>query len=171
MQQTVHQFRVKTVSDIEVSMDAYKGKVLLIVNTASECGFTSQFENLVNLKDFFKDEPFEILAFPSNDFGRQEPLDNDGIARFCDIKFKVNFPVFAKIKVRGKTTHPLYRFLSDKKLNGKINASPRWNFHKYLVNHKGEVIDFFYPFTKPDSSRMKKKIKKALAQVTSLESV
>ncbi len=164
MQKTVYQFSVKTALDVEVSLDAFKGKVLLIVNTASECGFTPQFDNLVKLKDYFKDEPFEILAFPSNDFGKQEPLENMGIARFCEVKFNVNFPVFGKIKVRGKSIHPLYNFLSDKKLNGKVNASPRWNFHKYLVNHKGEIVDFFYPFTKPDGSRIKKKIRRIIMQ-------
>lgn len=166
MDNTIYQFRVKTGIDTEVKMDVFKGKVLLIVNTASQCGFTPQFKELIALKEYFKDEPFEILAFPSNDFGNQEPLENEEIIEFCEVNFGVNFPIFGKMKVRGKHKHPLYDFLSDKKKNGKVNAEPRWNFHKYLIDHKGEVTDFFYPFTKPDSSRIRKKIKKILADAT-----
>ena len=165
MNNTIYQFRVRTGLGAEVQLDAFKDKVLLIVNTASECGFTSQFKELVQLKNFFDGDPFEILAFPSNDFGCQEPLNDEEILKFCETNYQTNFPIFSKLKVRGKNIHPLFSFLSDKKKNKHISASPKWNFHKYLINHKGEVVDFFYPFTKPNSSKIKKKIRKILADM------
>jgi glutathione peroxidase len=97
-----------------------------------------------------------------DDFGGQEPLEGFALGDFCEKNYGVGFPVFEKIRVRGEYAHPLYKFLSDKKLNGAIGASPRWNFQKYLLNASGEVVDFFYPFTKPNSSRIKKKINKLL---------
>ncbi|MFD1631269.1 glutathione peroxidase [Pseudopedobacter beijingensis] len=160
MENTIYQFRVRTALGLELTLDAFKDKVLMIVNTASECGFTPQLEGLAKLKEFFKNEPFEILAFPSNDFGGQEPLEDLEVVKFCETKYKTNFPVFSKIKVRGQNIHPLYSFLSNKKQNGKVSTSPKWNFHKYLINQKGQVVDFFYPFTKPDSSKVRKRIKK-----------
>lgn len=170
MENTIYQFRVRTGFGTEVQLDAFRDKVLLIVNTASECGFTSQLKELVQLKIFFDNEPFEILAFPSNDFGGQEPLDDQEILKFCETNYQTNFPVFGKLKVRGANIHPLFSFLSDKKKNGVTGVSPKWNFHKYLINHKGEVIDFFYPFTKPNSSKIKKKIKKIMAEMGVIKS-
>lgn len=170
MENTIYQFRVRTGFGIEVQLDAFRDKVLLIVNTASECGFTSQLKELVQLKTFFDNEPFEILAFPCNDFGGQEPLDDQEILKFCETNYQTNFPVFGKLKVRGANIHPLFSFLSDKKKNGVTGVSPKWNFHKYLINHKGEVIDFFYPFTKPNSSKIKKKIKKIMAEMGVIKS-
>lgn len=160
---SVYGFTVEQLNGEPISLDRFRNKVLLIVNTASECGFTPQMENLVKLKNQFADADFEILAFPSNDFGGQEPLEADGLGAFCE-RFNTNFPMFAKIRVRGPYAHPLYQFLSDKKRNGKTNSSPRWNFHKYLIDRQGRVADFFFPFTKPDSSRIRKKIAHLLAQ-------
>ena len=147
------------------ALSAFKDKVLLIVNTASDCGFTPQFKELQALVEEMG-EGFNVLAFPSNDFGRQEPLDGTEISDFCTVKYGVTFPVFDKIMVRGSQANPLFKFLSDKKLNGRVNAPPRWNFHKYLINKKGEVVDFFYPFTKPNSSKVKKKILRLLKETT-----
>ncbi|WP_306552286.1 glutathione peroxidase [Daejeonella sp.] len=159
---SVYQFTVQRLNGTETNLLDYKGKVLLIVNTASECGFTPQLKDLEKLYKDHEGDDFEILAFPSNDFGGQEPLEGAAISTFCEINFGVSFPVFDKIRVRGEYAHPLYKFLSDKKLNGSVGASPRWNFHKYLINKEGEIVDFFYPFTKPSSSRIKKKINKLL---------
>jgi glutathione peroxidase len=117
---------------------------------------------LATLKDEFKDKDFEILAFPSNDFGGQEPLEGDAIGAFCE-NTGANYPVFDKIRVRGPYAHPLYKYLSDKKQNGKIKSIPRWNFHKFLINKEGLVTDFFYPFTKPTSGKIRKKISRLLS--------
>lgn len=159
---TVYPFRVKLIDGTETNLAQFKDKVLLIVNTASCCGFTSQLKELQELREEFSPQGFEVLGFPSNDFGRQEPLDGKAIIEFCEENYGVKFPVFEKIMIRGKTAHPLYEFLSDKKLNGNISSAPRWNFHKYLINKKGEVVEYFYPFTKPTSSKVRKKIQRLL---------
>jgi glutathione peroxidase len=158
----VYQFDVQQINGEDKSLSDSKDKVLLIVNTASQCGFTPQLKDLVELKTRFKDKDFEILAFPSNDFGGQEPLDGEAIVSFCE-SFGANFPIFDKIRVRGPYAHPLYKFFSDKKENGKLSSVPRWNFHKFLIDKEGKVTDFFYPFTKPNSSKIKKKIERLLA--------
>jgi glutathione peroxidase len=159
---TIYQFTAQKISGQEVELSAYKNKVLLIVNTASECGFTPQLKDLVALKNKFADQDFEILSFPSNDFGGQEPLVGDAIATFCE-SYGVNFPVFDKIRVRGPYADPLYQFFADKKQNGVLRSVPRWNFHKFLINRDGVVTDFYYPFTNPMSSKIKKKIERLLA--------
>ena len=162
-EKNIYQFTVDTIKGEEICLKRYEGKVLLIVNTASECGFTPQLKELEELRKDFDSEKFEILAFPSNDFGQQEPLENDAISKFCVINYHTHFTIFKKTRVRGDYASPLYKFLSDKNLNGHVNAAPRWNFHKYLVNSKGEVVDYFFPFTKPNSARVKKKIQKLLS--------
>jgi glutathione peroxidase len=162
MANSIHQFNVQNIYGEEIKLSDYKGKVLLLVNTASQCGFTPQLKDLAALKEEFKDTDFEILGFPSNDFGGQEPLEGAAIAAFCE-NYGSNFPVFDKIRVRGSYAHPLYKFLADKKENGKFSSIPRWNFHKFLINKKGEVQDFFYPFTKPNTSKVKKSIQRLLA--------
>ncbi len=159
---TIYQFNVQKISGEEISLSDYKNKVLLVVNTASECGFTPQLKDLVALKNEFAGQDFEILSFPSNDFGGQEPLDGGEIVAFCE-NYGVNFPIFEKIRVRGPYADPLYKFFADKKQNGRLSSVPRWNFHKFLVNRAGEVTDFYYPFTKPTVSKIKKKINKLLA--------
>jgi len=159
---SIYRFNVKKLNGEEVSLADYKDKVLLIVNTASQCGFTPQLKELAELKDAFEGQDFQILAFPSNDFGGQEPLEGEAIAQFCEIQ-RVNYPVFEKIRVRGPYADPLYKFFADKKENGKLNSVPRWNFHKFLINKSGMVTDFFYPFTKPTSSKIRKQITRLLA--------
>ncbi|MBS1529054.1 MAG: glutathione peroxidase [Bacteroidetes bacterium] len=158
---SIYQFNVQTLDGEEVSLSEYKDKVLLIVNTASECGFTPQLHDLAVLKDEFVGTDFEILAFPSNDFGNQEPLDGPKLADFC-LKEGANYPVFDKIRVRGPYAHPLYKFFADRKQNGKLKSVPKWNFHKFLVDKAGVVTDFFYPFTKPTSGKIRKKISRLL---------
>src|SRR6201992_4065683 len=147
-EKNIYQFNVEKLNGDEINLSQYEGKVLLIVNTASECGFTPQLKDLEALREEFKDKDFEILAFPSNDFGGQEPLEGESISSFCEVNYGSHYPIFGKIRVRGPYAHPLYKFLADRKQNGKVGAAPKWNFHKYLINKSGEVVDFFYPFTK-----------------------
>jgi glutathione peroxidase len=159
---SIYQFTVQQLDGHEVSLDKYKGKVLLIVNTASQCGFTPQLKELVELKNEFGAQGFEILAFPSNDFGGQEPLEGEAIGAFCE-SYGANFPIFEKIRVRGPYADPLYKFFAGKKENGVLSSVPRWNFHKFLINKAGVVTDFFYPFTKPTSSKIKKRVARLIA--------
>lgn len=162
----IYSFKVKKIDGQEKLLSVYRNKVLLIVNTASECGFTCQFKDLQQLKREINNKDFEILAFPSNDFGKQEPLNGREILEFCQRNYDITFPVFDKIFVRGADAHPLYQFLVDKKQNNRFNVKPRWNFHKYLINKNGELEDFFYPFTTPLNSKLKKKIMRLLARNT-----
>lgn len=159
---SIHQFKVKLLDGSEKNLSEYQNKVLLIVNIASGCGFAPQLKELQDLRAELKDEGFEVLAFPSNDFGRQEPLEGKEISNYCQVNFGVEFPVAEKIMVRGHLAHPLYKFLGDINLNGHLKSTPRWNFHKYLINREGEVVDYFFPFTKPSSSKLKKKIQRLL---------
>jgi len=160
---TIYQFKVENAKGEEVKLEKYQGKVLMIVNTAYECGFIPQLQDLEELRKEFEDQKFEILAFPSNDFGQQEPLNDEAIGKFCAINYHAHFTIFKKTRVRGSYASPLFKFLADKKQNGHVSAAPRWNFHKYLINSKGEVIDYFFPFTKPNSAKVKKKIQKLLS--------
>jgi len=161
-EQSIYRFSVQKLNGEEVNLSDYKNKVLLIVNTASQCGFTPQLKELESLRHEFGGQDFEILAFPSNDFGGQEPLTDSSIGKFCSINFGAHFPVFGKMHVKGQDAHPLFRFLGSKKENGRVQSAPKWNFHKYLVDRNGHVIDFYYPFTKPTSLKIKKKIAELL---------
>ncbi len=160
---SIHQFKVKDALGKEVSLADYKGKALLIVNTASQCGFTPQLDDMEKLYEEFKEEGFEVLAFPSNDFAGQEPLDGEAIQQFCMTKYNAQYPIFEKTVVTGKDASPLFKFLSDKKLNGKVSSKPKWNFHKYLVDKDGKVVDYYYSITNPTSSKIKRSIKNILA--------
>jgi glutathione peroxidase len=160
-EKNIYQFNVEKLNGEEINLGAYRDKVILIVNTASECGFAPQIKDLEELRKDLNGQDFEILAFPSNDFGGQEPLEGKAIEQFCTLS-GAQYTVFNKIRVRGPYAHPLYKFLADKDLNGHVKSSPKWNFHKYIINRKGEVVDFFYPFTKPNSSKVKKRIAKLL---------
>lgn len=159
---SIHQFSVKKADGTIVSLKEFHGKVLLIVNTASKCGFTPQLDNLTKLYKEYKDKGLEILAFPSNDFANQEPLDGTAIQEFCVLNYNADYPIFDKIHVKGNKTHELYQFLSDKTKNGKVSSSPKWNFHKYLVNKKGEVVDYYYSTTNPEAKRVKKAIERLI---------
>jgi glutathione peroxidase len=159
---SIYQFSVIKLNGEEISLSEYKDKVLLIVNTASQCGFTPQLKDLAALKSEFAGKDFEILAFPSNDFGEQEPLDGAAIGAFCE-NFGANYPIFEKIRVRGPYADPLYKFFADKKQNGKFASVPRWNFHKFLIDKGGNVVDFYFPFTKPTTSKVRKKITRLLS--------
>ncbi|POY35272.1 glutathione peroxidase [Solitalea longa] len=158
----IYHHKVSNIKGEEVSLEQFKGKVLLIVNTATECGLTPQLRDLEQLHEEFKGQEFEILGFPSNDFGEQEPRSENEIQEFCMVNYGVSFPMFSKIHVKGENAHPFYKFLSEKKQNGKVNSKPLWNFHKYLIDKNGYVVDYFLPVTKPLNSRVKRKIKALL---------
>ena len=156
-----------TVHDIDgepVTLSKYKGEVLLIVNTASQCGYTPQYKNLEAVYEKFKGRGFEVLAFPANEFGHQEPGSNAEIKQFCSGKYSVTFPLFAKIVVKGEGIDPVYRFLTSKETDPKFAGDIPWNFSKFLVNRKGEVIARFAPGDKPDSEKVSKAIETALAE-------
>ncbi len=144
--------KVKDIDGQEVNLCKYQGKVLLIVNTASKCGFTGQYADLEKLYQKYHNQGFEILAFPSNDFLNQEPANNEEIKSFCTLNYNISFPLFAKIKVKGKEQSPLYAKLSAAKGN------PQWNFQKYLISREGKVIENFAPLTSPLSAKLEKSI-------------
>ena len=162
MSNTIHQFQVEDTTGAIVDLKKYAGKVLLVVNTASKCGFTSQLKDMETLYAEYKDQGLEVLAFPSNDFAGQEPLEGEAIAQFCVTKYEASYPIFNKISVRGKEVHPLYDFMADKSKNGSVSSKPKWNFHKYLVDKDGRVIDYFLSITNPTSGKVKKAIEKLL---------
>lgn len=162
MSKSIHQFTVKNLAGKDVKLEDYKGKALLIVNTASKCGYTPQLAQLEKLHEKYKDKGFAVLGFPSNDFGGQEPLEGKAIEEFCEVNYGVTFPVFEKVHVKGSKAAPLFKFLSDKKLNGEVSSTPKWNFHKYLIDKEGRVVDYFYTITTPDAPRVARAIEKLL---------
>lgn len=159
---TIYDFKALEFSGNYKSLSDYKGKTLLIVNTASQCYFTKQFKSLEALYNQYKDKGFEILAFPSNDFGNQEPRTGRNLETFCRIEKGATFPVFKRIHVKGEFQDPLYQFLSQKEQNGVLSSTPMWNFHKYLIDKEGQVVDFYYPFTSPMSTKVQKRIEQLL---------
>jgi len=140
----------------------YQGKVILVVNTASYCGFTYQYEGLEKIYAKYKDQGFVILGFPSNDFGQQEPGNNKEIADFCANTYDVKFPMFSKSSVTGSNINPLFKMLI-----AKTGTTPKWNFYKYLINRNGNVVDSFGSITKPTSSSVTSEIEKLLAEKSS----
>lgn len=142
-----------------LSLESYRGKVIIVVNTASKCGFTPQYAELEKLYEEYKDKGLVILGVPSNDFGSQEPGTEQEIAQFCQINYGVSFPITSKEVVSGKNAHPFY--LWAKKQLG-FGSAPKWNFHKYIINRKGELVTYFYSTTTPSSSRFIKAVKKEL---------
>jgi len=138
--------------------------VLLVVNTASQCGFTPQYQGLEALYEKYKGQGFEVLAFPANEFGHQEPGTNEEIKSFCSSKYNVTFPLFAKIVVKGKGIHPLYQFLTSPETDSKFAGPIRWNFAKFLVNRRGEVIARFEPEDEPESEKVIQALEATLAQ-------
>jgi glutathione peroxidase len=146
---SVYQFSAQTSSGEDKSLSDYKGKVLVIVNTASKCGFTPQYEGLQKLRDKFQQQHFEVLGFPSNQFMFQEPGTDTEIQEFCQINYGVTFPVFRKIKVNGFKAHPLFKYLR-KKSPGFFTNQIKWNFTKFLINSQGEVVKRYSPKTTPE---------------------
>jgi len=146
---SVFDFNVKTMDGNKVSLSDYKGKVLLIVNTATGCGFTPQYDGLQDLYEKYKDKGFEILDFPCNQFLNEAPGSEDEIHSFCTGRYGITFPQFAKIKVNGPETEPLYAYMKQE-AKGAFGASIKWNFTKFLVNNNGKVIRRFAPTDTPE---------------------
>ncbi|WP_044748373.1 glutathione peroxidase [Bacillus alveayuensis] len=157
---SIYDFTVKTIRGEEKSMADYKGKVLLIVNTASKCGFTPQYKELQELYDEYKDKGFEILGFPCNQFGHQEPGSESEIESFCQLNYGVTFPMFAKVDVNGANAHPVFVYLTEKAPGILGTKAIKWNFTKFLVDKNGNVVNRFAPQTKP--SELKQEIEKLL---------
>ena len=156
---TVHDFNARTIDGQEITLSRYKGKALLIVNTASECGYTPQYKGLEELYQAYQARGLEILAFPSNDFGAQEPGSNQEIKKFCELRYRTTFPLFAKISVKGPAADPLYRYLTALPEHG---GQVTWNFNKFLVAPDGRVVEHFDSKTAPDSPALDEKIQEAL---------
>ena len=145
----IYDFKVRSAKGVEVPMTDFKGKVLLIVNTATGCGFTPQYEGLQKLYDKYKDKGLEILDFPCNQFGHQAPGTEEEIQEFCTLKYKTTFPLFAKVDVNGKDAEPLFIYLKKHK-GGFLSDDIKWNFTKFLVSRDGTVIERYAPVTKPE---------------------
>lgn len=147
----VHQYKVKDASGNEIDLSQYRGKVLLVVNTASQCGFTPQYKELEQLHQKYKDKDLVILAFPCNQFGGQEPGSDNEIQQFCQLNYGVSFPVMAKLAVNGPDASPLFEHLKDSARGLMKTRAIKWNFTKFLINKQGDVVKRYAPRTKPAS--------------------
>jgi len=145
----IYDLNVKDIDGNNISMSKYKGKTLLIVNVASKCGFTSQYEGLEELYETYKDKDFMVLGFPSNEFSNQEPGNEEEIKSFCSLTYNVKFDMFSKVEVNGKNEAPLFKYLKEQQTGVLGSEKIKWNFTKFLVDKKGEVIDRYAPITKP----------------------
>lgn len=154
-----HDFRFTAIEGGELPMATFKGKAVLVVNTASQCGFTPQYEGLQALWQAYRDRGLIVLGVPSNDFGGQEPGSNAEIKKFCEINFQVDFPMTEKVAVKGAGAHPFYKWAADEL--GAL-ATPKWNFHKYLVGPDGRLVNWFSTPTGPDALRLRNAIEKVL---------
>ena len=150
MNTSIYDFKCKNSSGNEISLSDYRGKTLLIVNTASKCGFTPQYDGLQSLQDQYDSEKFSVLAFPCNQFGGQEPGTDNEIQEFCSLNFKTTFPVFSKIDVNGENAHPLYKFLCSEKKGVLGSEKIKWNFTKFLINSDGDPVARYASTTTPE---------------------
>ncbi len=162
VENSVYDFTPKDIDGKAVKLEKYKGKVLLIVNVASQCGLTPQYEGLQALYTKFKGKGFTVLGFPANEFGNQEPGSNAEIKEFCSSKYSVTFPMFEKIVVKGEKTDPLYKYLVAS--SDRPQDEIEWNFAKFLIGKDGKVLKRFSPKTKPDDPQILKAIEEALAK-------
>ena len=147
---SIYEFSATNIKGQEVNLSDYQDKVLLIVNTASKCGFTPQYDGLQELHSKFKDSGFSVLAFPCNQFGGQEPGSSEEIQEFCTVNFGINFPIFEKVDVKGKDAHPLFKYLTSEKRGLLGTESIKWNFTKFLIDKEGKPIARFAPNTAPE---------------------
>lgn len=156
---TIYDHQIRDIYGNQIPLEKYRGKVLLVTNTASHCGFTPQLAGLQELYSLYRDRGLELLATPSNDFRNQEPLEGNELLVFCESYFKTTFTITEKIHVTGPGQHPLYRQFEH--TLGPMSC-PRWNFYKYLINRNGEVVSYFVTFTKPNSNKIKRTIERLL---------
>ena len=155
---SIYSIALNSLEGKTIQFSDYKGKFVLLVNVASKCGFTPQYKQLQELQDQYL-EKLIVIGLPCNQFGGQEPGDAQTIQTFCERNFGVSFLITEKLNVKGINQHPIYEWLTKKEQNGKKQSTVRWNFQKYLVNDKGELVDFFYSLTKPNSSKITKHLK------------
>ncbi|WP_250533811.1 glutathione peroxidase [Caballeronia sp. AZ10_KS36] len=148
---SIYGFTAERLDGTTTSLDTYRGKVLLIVNTASECGFTPQYRGLQELYTLYAGRGFEVLGFPCNQFGKQEPGDAAQIGSFCETNYGVTFPMFAKIDVNGPNAHPLFKYLTEKEPGVLGLEAIKWNFTKFLIDRNGNIVKRYAPITKPES--------------------
>jgi glutathione peroxidase len=160
--ETIYDIPLKDIDGQPTSLEAYRGKVLLIVNVASKCGFTPQYAGLEALYQKYKDRGFTVLGFPCNQFGRQEPGTNEEIKQFCSTTYQVSFPIFDKIEVNGKNRHALYAVLAGK--NSPFSGRIWWNFTKFLIGRDGKILGRFGTRVKPDSTKLVQAVESALAE-------
>ena len=151
---SLYNFKVKTIDGKEFDLSALKGKKVMIVNTASKCGFTPQYEGLEKLYKQYGGDKFVIIGFPANNFLWQEPGTNEEIQSFCKMKYGVTFPMMSKISVKGDSIHPLYSWLTKKQLNGVLDSKVQWNFQKYLIDENGHLVKTVLPKVKPDDEEI-----------------
>lgn len=152
--QTIYDFKVKDLADNEFDFATLKGKKILIVNTASECGLTPQYEQLQAIYEKYQNSNFVIVGFPANNFGAQEPGTNEQISTFCKKNYGVTFPMMAKISVKGSDMHPIYQFLTQKAKNGLQDSEVQWNFQKYLIDENGHLVKVISPRTLPTATEI-----------------
>ena len=153
-----HDFSIESISGEKISLADYKNKVVLLVNTASQCGFTPQYAGLQKIYDRYKDDGFIVLGVPSDDFNQELSTDDD-VKKFCEIRYGVNFPLTSIQKIKGESAHPLYKWISG---NTSVIGQPRWNFHKYLIGKEGKIINWFSSMTSPTSDGLLKQVEQAL---------
>lgn len=158
MEQTIYDYKVESLEGKEINFADFKGKKILVVNTASECGFTPQYADLEKLSKDYGDK-IVVVGFPANNFGGQEPGSNKEIGAFCEKNFGVTFPMAAKVSVKGGDTAPIFKYLTQKDLNGVKNTAILWNFTKFLIDENGYLIDSFISTTKPTSESITKYLK------------
>ena len=152
---SIYDIEINSLQGKPINFSEYKGKHILFVNVASKCGFTPQYQQLQKLHEIYKDRLI-VVGVPCNQFGSQEPGNAFEIQEFCEVNYGVNFLITEKIDVKGSTQHPLYKWLINKEFNGLKSSTVKWNFQKYLINAKGELIDYFYSTTKPLSKKITK---------------
>ena len=152
--ETIYQFKLEDLTGNTFDFSTLKGNKILVVNTASECGLTPQYEQLQAIYEKYKDKNFVIVGFPANNFGAQEPGSNAQIATFCQKNYGVSFPMMSKISVKGNDMHPVYQFLTQKSKNGLQDSEVEWNFQKYLINENGELVDVVDPRTLPTDAEI-----------------
>jgi glutathione peroxidase len=153
---SIHVFKTKTIDGQVFDFSTLKGKKVLIVNTASECGLTPQYKQLEELYEKYKDKNFTIIGFPANNFGAQEPGTNTQIKEFCTKNYGVTFPMMEKISVKGDDMHEIYQWLTMKEKNGVMNSTVKWNFQKYMIDEEGHLVDSVSPVKRPDTDKIVK---------------
>lgn len=153
-QTSFYDFTVKDIGGNDFPLSQLKGKKVLVVNTASKCGFTPQYEGLQELYETYGGDDFMIIGFPANNFGKQEPGSNEEIASFCKLNYGVTFPMMSKISVKGEDQHPLYAWLTLKSHNGLEDSKVSWNFQKYMIDEEGRLVGHLAPMVKPDSKKL-----------------